>query len=60
MAKQKNKQDKLSYKHYINAVCLTMHTQDGSELTPEALTEAENAIWAVAQKYGYLINIANT
>lgn len=61
MAKnKKQQQDRRTYKHYDNALCLTMHTLDGSELTPEAQSEAENAIWEVAQKYGYVINIANT
>ena len=55
---KQSKPDRHTYKDYDNALCLTMHTLDGSELTPEAQREAENAILAIAVKYGYVINIA--
>lgn len=58
--KKSQQQDHRTYREAVNGLCLTMHTLDGSELTSEAQDEAENAIWAVAQKYGYVINIANT
>lgn len=48
------------YQPTTNALCLTMHSLDGKELRPEALTEAELAVWTVADRYGYVINRALT
>lgn len=49
-----------AYQHHKNALCITMHTLDGSDLTPEAQAEAQRAIEDIAKRYLYVVNVTTT
>lgn len=66
MSDQKQKQrkgrprTKRTYIHRPNAVCVTIHSQDGSPVPRSVLNEATSAIWHIAHNNNLLINIADT
>lgn len=61
--KQRNRRrntTKRTYIHRPNAVCVTLHSQDGSPVPRSVLNEATSAIWHIAHNNNLLINIADT
>jgi len=57
---EKRRQTKRTYVHRPNAVCITIHSQDGSPVPRSVLSEASDAVWEIAQKYNLLINLADS
>jgi hypothetical protein len=57
-AKRPRQQPK-TYIHRPGAVCITIHSQDGSPVPRSVLNEASDAVWEVAQKNNLLINLAD-
>lgn len=47
-----------TYIHKPNAVCITIHSTDGSAVPRAVLDEAANAVTAIALNNGLLINLA--
>lgn len=59
--KQRNRgRAKRTYVHRPNAVCITIHSQDGSSVPRAVLNEATAAITDIARYYNLLINVADT
>jgi hypothetical protein len=50
----------LSYIHRPNAVCITIHSQDGSPVPRSVLNEAADSVTQIALRNGLLINLAET
>lgn len=48
------------YIHRPNAVCITIHSQDGSPVPKSVLNEAAEAVTNIALANGLLINLADT
>lgn len=62
MAEQKNKRRpraKRTYIHRPNAVCITIHSQDGSPVPRAVLNEATEAVTNIALRNNLLINLAD-
>lgn len=64
MAEQKKQRSrgraKRTYVHRPNAVCITIHSQDGSAVPRAILNEATEAIVEFARFHNLLINVADT
>lgn len=58
--KSRNKRSKprRTYVHRPNAVCVTIHSMDGSPVPKSVLNEAADSITDVAMRNGCLINLA--
>ncbi len=55
----KRKPQPKTYVHRPNAVCITIHSQDGSPVSRSVLDEAADAVWEVARANNLLINLAD-
>lgn len=49
-----------AYQHVANAMCVTIHSLDGSALTPEVRDEIDRVITDIARRYKYVVNVTNT
>jgi hypothetical protein len=49
-----------TYINRPNAVCITVHSQDGSPVPRSVLNEATSAVTNIALEHGLLINLADT
>lgn len=49
-----------TYINRPNAVCITIHSQDGSPVPKSVLNEAAEAVTDVALRNGLLINLADS
>jgi hypothetical protein len=59
-SKSRRKKPKRTYIHRRNAVCITIHSPDGSQVPRSVLNEAADAVTQIALKNGLLINLAET
>lgn len=57
---RKRNRQKRTYIHRPNAVCVTIHSQDGSPVPRSVLNQAAEAITQVALDNNLLINLAET
>jgi hypothetical protein len=57
---RRKRPQKRSYMHRSNAVCITIHSQDGSPVPKSVLNEAAEAVTEIALKNRLLINLAET
>lgn len=57
---RRKKAPKRTYTHKRNAVCITIHSQDGSAVPRSVLNEAAESVTQIALKNGLLINLAET
>lgn len=55
---KKRPRTKQTYTHHKNAVSVTVYSPTGETIPAEARAEVENSVWAVANQYHLLINIA--
>jgi hypothetical protein len=51
---------KRTYIHRPNAICVTVHSQDGSPVPRSVLNEVAEAVTDVALRNGLLINLADS
>lgn len=51
---------KRGYQHKSNAVNITVHTQKGDVLPPEAKQQVLDAIEVIARRYGLLTNVVES
>lgn len=58
--KRRRPRSKKGYVHRPNALCVTVHSIDGSPVPRSVLAEAAAAVEEVATRYGLLINLAET
>lgn len=58
--KKSRKPQKRTYVHRPNAVCITVHSPDGSPVPRSVLNEAADAVTQIALANGLLINLADT
>lgn len=49
---------KRTYVHKPGAVCITIHSQDGSPVPKAVLDDAADAVWHIARENSLLINLA--
>jgi hypothetical protein len=57
---RRKRPQKRTYIHRPNAVCITIHSQDGSPVPKAVLNEAANAVTQIALHNRLLINLAET
>lgn len=55
---RKRTRPKKTYIHRPNAVCITIHSQDGSAVPRSVLDEAADAVTEIALRNRLLINLA--
>lgn len=58
--KRGNGRPRRTYINRPNAVCITIHSQDGSAVPRGVLNEAAEAVTDIALRNGLLINLADT
>lgn len=56
--KNRRRRPKPNYLQRQNAVCITVHSQDGSKVPRSVLDEAADAVLTVAREHKLLINLA--
>lgn len=56
--KKKQRKPKQNYVHRSPAVSVTVHDPSGRPMPQGLADELADAVWAIAQEHGYLINIA--
>lgn len=55
---RKRGKPKRTYVHRPNAVCITIHSMDGSQVPREVLEAAADSIMDIAMQHNCLINLA--
>jgi hypothetical protein len=58
--KRRRPRQKRTYIHRPNALCVTVHSQDGSPIPNGVRNEIAEAVTNIALAHGLLINLADT